>query len=105
MLAFDRLVLTSEYTVRNVLKASASIISMCDLHITYQSLHKDISTDLQMGCSVPSAEREGRSVDIHERKNGLSLSHIYFNIPVITPQLHRSKATLQLSQNFRILAV
>jgi hypothetical protein len=37
MLAFNRSLLNSEYTLINVLMALASIISMCNLHVTFLS--------------------------------------------------------------------
>jgi hypothetical protein len=37
MLAFNRSLLNKEYTLINVLKALASIICMCNLHITFLS--------------------------------------------------------------------
>jgi hypothetical protein len=39
MLELNRSLLNREYILINVLKALASIISMCNLHIIYQRLH------------------------------------------------------------------
>jgi hypothetical protein len=49
MLVLNRSLLNREYTLINVLKVLASIISICNLHVlSYQRLHRDILRCLQM---------------------------------------------------------
>jgi hypothetical protein len=50
MLVLNRSLLNREYTLINLLKALASIISMCNLHVTL--LSKIIPIYLQMECFV-----------------------------------------------------
>jgi hypothetical protein len=57
MLALNRSLLNREYILMNVLKALASIISMCNLHVILLSKitpRYDILHYLQMGYSVHS---------------------------------------------------
>jgi hypothetical protein len=53
MLTFNRSLLNREYNLMNVLKALASIVSICRSFF-YQRLHLGILHYLQMECSVHS---------------------------------------------------
>jgi hypothetical protein len=85
------LMLNREYILINVLKALASIISMCNLHVTFLSkitLRYSYFTLSTNGVFRPFSVRWGSGCGTVARKiNPLCLILIYFNIPALTPGL------------------
>jgi hypothetical protein len=101
MLAFKRSLLNREYNLMNVLKALASIISMCNLHVILLSNNTPrYFTLFTNGIFRPFNLKSGirRSISMSEIDR-LSLVFIDFNIPAFTPGRHRVEPTLDLSQN------
>jgi hypothetical protein len=68
MLLLNRSLLNREYILINVLKALASIIFICNIHVTFffQTLHRDILRYLQMEYFVHLMRGETRAVDNYE---------------------------------------
>jgi hypothetical protein len=106
MLAFNRSLFNREYIVMNDLKALASIIFMCNLHVTllskitprYFTLYKwDIP-------SIQRKRRVRRSIWMTEVDRP-SLFHVDSNVSACTPGRHTVQATLDLSKNIALLPV
>jgi hypothetical protein len=91
----------------NVLKALASIICMCNLHVILLSKITLRYFTLFTKGDIPSIQlkkRIRRSISISEVDHP-SLGFIDFNIPAFTPGRHRVQPTLDLSQGLALLAV
>jgi hypothetical protein len=88
MLAFNRSLLNREYILMNVLKASASIISICNIHVILLSkITPRYFTLLTYKWDIPSIQckrRIRRSISMSEVDRP-SLFLIDFNIPMYTP--------------------
>jgi hypothetical protein len=86
MLVLNRSLLNKEYNVMNVLKALASAISMCNLHVIL--LSKIFYTiDKWDITSIQRKRRIRRSISMSEVDRP-SLFFIDFNIPTFTPGRH-----------------
>jgi hypothetical protein len=103
MLALNRSLLNREYDLIYVLKALASTISTCNLHVI---LLLKILHDSGRGY-VPSVQREASlswSKSVRE-VDGPSVISINFNVPVITPRLNKTETALQLSEDIALYMI
>jgi hypothetical protein len=88
LLVLNRLPFNREYILINVLKALASIISMCNLHVTFLSkITPRYFMLFTNGIFRPFSVRWDSGGRRLREKNLLGLIFIYFNIPALTPGL------------------
>jgi hypothetical protein len=81
MLMLNRSLLNREYTLINVLKALASIICMCNLHVTF------LSKITPRYFIIQRKMRHMQSMTARE-VDPLSLIFINFDIPALAPGLY-----------------
>jgi hypothetical protein len=101
MLELNRSLLNREYIVMNVLKALASIIPVCNLHVILLSkIIPRYFTLLTNGIFHPFnvKKRIRQSISMSEIDRP-SLVLIDFNIQAFTPGCQRVQPTLDLSEN------
>jgi hypothetical protein len=90
MLALNRSLLNRKYTVINVLKALASIICMCNIHVTffYQDYTKILYAIYKWNISSIHCKMRHRQLTTAREVDPLCLIFINFDIPALTLGLH-----------------
>jgi hypothetical protein len=104
MLVLNRSLFNREYILINVLKASASIISMYNVHVIFLSKIIPIYYMLFTNGMFRPFSVRWRSTTAR-KVNPLSFVFIYFNIPALTPGPHWAETALEFSDNKTLLSI